>query len=299
MDFESANARFLAHLRSERGASDHTVRAYAADLAAFLAWLRAATGDGATDVSGIGVLDVRGWLASLHGTHEPGTIGRKLSAVRAFFEFLLRSGTVPANPAKGVRPPRRPGKLPRFLSVAEAHAVVEREVDPDDPEAVRDRAVLEVLYGGGLRAAELAGLDLGDVDRAAGLVRVRGKGRKERLVPLTDAAWHAVDAWLAARASLAGAAAGAALFVGRRGARLPVRTLQRLVKRAGLGAAVLQDLHPHALRHTYATHLLDGGGDLRAIQELLGHSSLSTTQRYAHVSLEQLIEAYDKFHPHR
>jgi len=286
---DGAVARFLRHLAVERNASSHTLRAYRTDLDDFARFCAARAVDG---LAAADTRTVRAWLAALHGRGlDAVSVARKLAAVRSCFRFLARRGVVDRNPARDVRGPRLPRRLAGFLPVDETHLLVEARAVGGDARA-RDRAVLELLYATGLRVSELAGLDLDAVDRRERTVRVVGKGRKERIVPFGGKAAAALDAWLARR----GAAAGA-LFVSRRGGRLGVRTLHTVVRRAARAAGLTRRVTPHTLRHSFATHLLDAGADLRAIQELLGHSRLSTTQRYTHVGADQLMKVYDAAHP--
>lgn len=287
---------FLTYLRVSRALSPNTLKAYTQDLKAFGEYL-APQGVGLTKV---GHLHIRGFLGVQSVTLSAATRARRLAALKAFYGFLTRRKLVDVNPARRVKTPKLPQRLPRAVPVDEAFALMEA---PDEEKLleVRDGAMLEVLYGGGLRVSELVGLDLGDVDRAAGLVRVLGKGNKERLCPLHEGVLERLDAWLAVRPQLLAKPgqkqAPEALFLNFRGGRLTTRSVQRhlerYVKRLGLNRAVT----PHALRHSYATHLLAGGVDIRSIQELLGHASLSTTQRYTAVSFEQLQSVYDKAHP--
>lgn len=224
-------------------------------------------------------------------------MGRHLSALRTFFTFLKREGRVEQNAAKTVGTPRRGGRLPRTLSVSEAAAVVETK-GRRGALGLRDRALLELLYATGLRVSELVGLRLGDLDLSLRQARTLGKGRKERVVPFGQPAAAALRAWLEARASLAPAAPDAEIvFLNARAGRLTDRSVRRVLDRAVLEAAVPRHASPHALRHSFATHLLAAGADLRSIQELLGHASLSTTQRYTHLDAERLIEVYRKSHP--
>jgi integrase/recombinase XerC len=293
--------RFVAHLADEKRASPHTVSAYRRDLeqlAAFVAERRPGAGPRELDV-----LVLRGFLGQLARTHAPPSVARKIASVRAFLRFLQRRGEVEKNAAMELALPKVRRPLPTFVNV-DAAAEIMTAPDEDSAEGLRDRAVLETLYGAGLRVSELCGLDLGDVEAGShdlGSVRVLGKGSKERVVPLGSAAMAAVAAYLARRGELRAVRSGAldprALFVSRRGTRLGVRQVQLLVHRYGALGAGRADLHPHALRHTCATHLLDGGADLRAIQKMLGHESLSTTQRYTHVSIDHLMKVYDAAHP--
>jgi len=246
---------------------------------------------------------LRSFLGELSRTVSPPTIGRKLASVRTFFGWLERESVVRKNPAAALASPKLRRKLPLFLSADAAGEVMRVPLDAavSQAERVRDAAMLEVLYGSGLRVSELVGLDLDHVAFERDELRVLGKGKKERLVPLGGKAREAILAYLGSRPELRNERTGAqdprALFLGRRGTRLGVRRVQTLVHRYGALGAGRSDLHPHALRHSCATHLLEGGADLRAIQELLGHSSLATTQRYTHVSLDQLMRVYDRAHP--
>jgi integrase/recombinase XerC len=293
-----ALAAFLRYLEAERRASPNTIDAYARDLRTLVDFARDRKEDGS--VRAIDVYVLRGWLGQLARTHAASSIGRKVAAARTWMRWLRRQGVLATNPAEELASPKVKRPLPTFVSVDAAKEIVE---SPDDSTAIgaRDRAVLELLYGCGLRVSELAGLSLGDVDLADKSVRVLGKGRKERIVPLGGKAEDAVRAYLARRAEIVHPRTrqqdARALFLSPRGARLYPRAIQLLVARYGALGAGRADLHPHALRHTCATHLLDGGADLRAIQEMLGHSSLSTTQRYTHVSMDHLLRAYDAAHP--
>ncbi|AKT36071.1 tyrosine recombinase XerC [Chondromyces crocatus] len=255
----------------------------------------------------VDVLLLRSFLGTLARTHSPASIARKIAAVRALLRYLERLGEVTKNPATALSLPKVRRPMPTFLNVDAAAEVMEIP-DEDSPEGLRDRAMLETLYGAGLRVSELCGLDLGNVSWRSGpagereaTLRVIGKGDKERLVPLGSKAVAAMRVYLEARGQLRHPKTGAldprAVFVSRRGVRLGPRWVQKLVQRYGALGAGRADLHPHALRHTCATHLLDGGADLRAIQKMLGHASLSTTQRYAHVSVDHLIKVYDEAHP--
>jgi integrase/recombinase XerC len=245
------------------------------------------------------VLLLRGYLGQLARTHTPASIARKIGAARAFFRYLRRRGEVEKSPADELSLPKVRKPLPTFLNVDAAKEVVTTP-GKSSAEDLRDRAMLETLYGSGLRVSELCGLDIGDIDLPSS-VRVLGKGNKERVVPLGSCAAAALEAYLARRSELRHPKTGAcdpkALFLSRLGRRIGVRRIQTLVQAYGALGAGRADLHPHALRHTFATHLLDGGADLRSIQKLLGHASLSTTQRYTHVSIDHLMKVYDAAHP--
>jgi integrase/recombinase XerC len=299
----------------ERAYSRHTLAAYGRDLEEFRRRYRDENGAD-PDPAKVQPADVRAFIASLYRINDASSIARKLSSLRALYRFLVARGRVSVNPARQVSSPKRKKALPRALDVDAAAALVESPTAPaaqggrasgaPSPAALRDRALLEVLYGSGLRVSECCALDLDDVDRDrygdGSLVQVRrGKGGKERLVPLGGAAIAAVDAYLAEarprfRHPTSGAQDGRALFLNQRGRRLTPRSVQRMVSRWALLAGT--EATPHALRHSFATHLLDGGVDLRSIQELLGHASLSSTQIYTKVSLDHLMKVYDAAHPH-
>jgi len=295
--------RFAEYLAHERRCSAHTVLAYRRDLSGLVAFLsdQLSRPPALSDVTRF---SLRAWLGELAQALAPTSIARKLSSVRALFVFLGRAGLARDNPAALLQSPKLSRGLPLVLRaeaaaevmVAPAEAALGGEV-----EQLRDSVVLELLYGSGLRVSELGALDLSAVDVRGAELRVLGKGRKERLVPLGGKSIEALERYLPRRAELRDPRTGQldehALLLTRRGKRLGVRRIQALVQRYGALGAGRPDLHPHALRHSYATHLLEGGADLRVIQELLGHSSLSTTQRYTHVSLDQLLSVYDKAHP--
>jgi integrase/recombinase XerC len=282
-------AAFLRHLAVERNASAHTLRSYANDLTDFQAFLAAR---GTPDLAAADLRLVRAWLAALHARGlAPASVARKLAALRSCFRFLVRRGVMEGNPAREARSPRQPRKLVTFLPIDEATQLVDGRAVGGASRA-RDIAILELLYASGLRVSELSGLDLDDVDRTECTVRVLGKGRKERIVPYGTQAARALETWLGERGEQ-----GGPVFTNARGGRLTVRSVHTIVRRAARAAGITRRVSPHTLRHTFATHLLDGGADLRAIQELLGHSRLSTTQRYTHVGAEQLMKVYDRAHP--
>ncbi len=298
---EETVARFVRHLEEERQASPHTVAAYRRDLGQLVKFIRDKHPRVRT-ASDIDIFLLRSFLGQLARTHAPPSIGRKIAAVRSFLHYLEVRGEITANAAATLELPKVRRPLPTFVNVDAAAEVVESP-DESSAEGQRDRAMLEVLYGSGLRVSELVGLNLGDVefDADAGRVRVLGKGRKERIVPFGSLAKNALTKWMVCRKELSHPKTGEldpqALFLSRMGKRIGVRQVQHLVRRYGALGAGRADLHPHALRHTFATHLLDGGADLRAIQRMLGHASLSTTQRYTHVSTEHLMKVYDAAHP--
>lgn len=297
--FARALAGFESHLTSERNVSAHTVRAYVGDAAALL-WDMARVGY--TRLGEIDLRDIRGWLAGLQSTGAERTSLRRRSAgVRSFFAWATREGIVDVDPASGLRSPRATRTLPPTLDTAAARemmdAALARVAEGEGPLALRDVAILETLYGAGIRVAELCGIDTGDLDRERRVIRVLGKGNKERVVPLGLPAWRALDGWLEVRGQVARPGAGDAVFVGERGARIDQRVVRRIVHAALQVVEGAPDLGPHGLRHAMATHLLEGGADLRSVQEILGHASLQTTQIYTHVSAERLRTAYRQAHP--
>jgi integrase/recombinase XerC len=287
---------FLRQLHIVRHASPNTLRAYARDLADFLSFLGM---EGIGDWRQVTVVTLRRFLNHLFAQgYERRTIARKLSAVRALFRFLAQTGRIAANPAAELRQPRLPQKLPTVLDETQADALLSAP-DPKTPRGIRDRALLELLYAAGLRVSELANLTVRDVDFAEGLVRVKGKGDKERFVPLHDEALHWLHRYLQeSRPQFLRRAKKVtdALFVSQKGTPLTVRQIHRLVTGYASKALGLK-VSPHALRHSFATHLLEGGADLRAIQELLGHASLAATQIYTRLSRSHLRRIYEKAHP--
>ncbi len=299
MELRAAVEAYLAELTHERGYSRHTVRAYGADLADLVGFAEAL---GESDSASLDLETLRDWLwrGSQSGL-AAATLGRRVSSARSFTAWLARRGLTNHDPGLRLRTPRAGRRLPRVLTRAQMDTLLDglqaRAAD-GDPVAVRDVAVIELLYASALRVSELVGLDIDDVDRSARTVRVLGKGAKERVVPYGAPAASAIDDYLArARPALRSEQSGAALLLGARGGRLSTRSVYELVARElrelpGTGPA-----GPHALRHTAATHLLDGGADLRIVQELLGHASLATTQLYTHVSTERLRESYRLAHP--
>ncbi|MBI4589226.1 MAG: tyrosine recombinase XerC [Candidatus Rokubacteria bacterium] len=280
---------FLRYQAVERGASAHTLRSYRADLDQFLRFLAARR---VKQIVHVDVRLVRQYLAWLYEARlSRASIARKLAAIRSCLAFLTRRGRLSKNPAREVRAPRVPSKLVSFLPVDEAMGLLDH-LFPTSIGGVRDKAILEMLYATGTRVAELCRLDLADLDRSRGAVRVRGKGNRERIIPVGDAALRAVDAYLAIRGDADGP-----LFWNLRGGRLTVRSVHRIVRARSRAAGLTRRVSPHTLRHTFATHMLDAGADLRLIQDLLGHSRLSTTQRYTHVSADHLMKVYDAAHP--
>jgi integrase/recombinase XerC len=280
--------KFIDFLKAEQGVSLHTLRAYSRDLDEFASFLDEKPKD-------IDYLDIRSYIASLHHRElKKSSISRKLAAIRSFFKYLHREGYVKKNPAKLVSSPKVPKTLPRFLDVDETFSLMDTPKG-DTFRPTRDKAMLELLYSSGLRVSELTSLDVVDLDMKESVVRVKGKGRKERIVPIGSKSMEALQNYLPERISLK--KKSPALFLNNRGGRLTQRSVRRILVNYSRMINLKGDVGPHTLRHTFATHLLHEGADLRSIQELLGHSSLSTTQKYTHVDIRHLAEVYDKAHP--
>jgi integrase/recombinase XerC len=298
--------QFLEHLKYERNVSNHTLRNYESDLTQFLDYLAPADPESGKrnepELSSVDHITIRDWLATLHTAQKKkSSIARKLAALRTFFQFLVREGLLELNPAKLVSTPRLEKKLPQHLSIEEAIRFIETP-DLNTDLGKRDRAILELMYATGVRVAELTTLNLADIDYRNQLIRVTGKRRKQRIVPFGEPAAIALKEYLKIRDNLLYKAPVSeredeALFLNYQGTRITTRSVGRMVEKYIRICAGMHNISPHALRHSFATHLLDSGADLRDIQELLGHARLSTTQIYTHVSMEKLIEVYDKAHP--
>lgn len=283
---------FLAHLTLERRLSPLTARAYRRDLECLAEFCDA---QGITDFTELRSHHLRRFAAQSHaGGLAPRSIQRRLSGVRSFMNWLIREGVLKQNPGADISAPQAPRNLPGTLDVDQMSQLL--KIEGDEPETVRDRAILELFYSSGLRLAELTGLDLGDVDLADGSVRVTGKGRKTRIIPVGRLAREAVRAWLKVRGELAGPGE-TALFTGPRGGRISPRTVQARVKLWAQRSGLSQRVYPHLLRHSFATHVLESSGDLRSVQEMLGHADISTTQIYTHLNFQHLAQVYDKAHP--
>ena len=289
---------FGRHLRAEKGRSENTQRAYLGDVRHLLS---DAAGRGVTDLDQLSLADLRAWLGEqAQAQAARATIARRAAAARTFLGWAEHTGRIPTNPAVRLVAPKRGSSLPGVLKHDEANRLLDIaavRADDDDPVHVRDRAVLELLYASGIRVGELVGLDIDDLDLRERLVRVMGKGSKERIVPFGGPASTALQAWLDVRTRLATAGSGPALFLGRRGRRVDARQVREVVHVLLSHLPDAPDLGPHGLRHSAATHLLDGGADLRMVQELLGHASLATTQIYTHVSVDRLRSSYERAHP--
>ncbi|MHB0913306.1 MAG: tyrosine recombinase XerC [Armatimonadota bacterium] len=284
--------RFIEYISAVKDASEHTVRGYASDIAQFLAFLDEA--ELSADPGSIDSRVLRRYIARLHRDGAARTsISRKLASLRALFKYLLKKGTIKLDPTLGLSAPKLEKRLPKFLRPEQIESLLSRP-DISQPMGARDAAILEVLYATGVRVSELSGMDLSNLDMNAGEVRVFGKGRKERIVLIGRAAREALATYLAQREAREGERA---LFINRFGGRLSARSIHRLVDKYFMQVSDEMKISPHVLRHTFATHMMEHGADLRSIQELLGHVSISTTQIYAHVSKERLKQVYESAHP--
>ena len=283
---------FCSYMETERNLSPHTVAAYRCDLEQLAVFVCREKGEGVT-AADVDHHLLRSYLATLGKNNRKSSIGRKLAAIRSFYKYLLRHGTIDKNPAELISTPKKENRLPFHLDIDQTTTLMEAATE-DKKHFLRDRAILETLYSSGLRVSELTGLDTDDIDLGGGLVRVLGKGGKERIVPVGSKAVAAVREYLVERG---GSGASGPLFLNTRGDRINRRSVTRIVDTYVLKIAAFKRISPHTLRHTFATHMLEGGADLRAIQELLGHTSLSTTQKYTHVGIDRLMEVYDKAHP--
>jgi integrase/recombinase XerC len=294
-EIQKGMRKFLDSLRGERNASVHTLRAYGNELKRFAEYL----GPEARWKE-IDHVTIRGFLAHLHGCGlSKVSVARSLAALRSMYKWLAREGMVQQNPAKLVATPRLPKKLPRVPTMEEINGLLNSEMPESVAFPERDRAIFELLYGCGLRNSELVGTELGDIEEANGVILVRGKGKKQRYVPLEGAAAEALTAYRAARQRVLNATGKSTrqLFINQRGGPLTSRSVGRIVKQIAIARGLPPDIHPHTLRHAFGTHMLTEGADLRAIQELLGHERLSTTQKYTQLSITHVMEVYDKTHP--
>jgi integrase/recombinase XerC len=298
--------QFIHYLSVEKNASPHTCRCYQRDLEGFEDFLKNSgmylTSSGEVEMTKVDRIAIRKYLSTLHRRNKKSSIARKISTLRSFFRYLNREQIITSNPAKSVSTPKVEKTLPTTLTVDEAFRLMESPKSFSEKFSsarvknvrLRDRAILELLYSSGLRVSELVGLNSNQIDLDLGIVKVMGKGRKERIVPVGMKAVESLKAYLNERGGLKGEEP---LFVNSVGGRLSARSVGRLIKKYTKHSGIFRKVSPHSLRHTFATHLLDAGADIREIQEMLGHSSLSTTQRYTHVSMGKLMEVYDKAHP--
>ena len=299
---------FLESLVTEKGYSDHTRRAYRKDLLDFLSFLaQSPFTDSArrkqvpvVKLKQIDAMMLRGYLGFLHRKNKKATIARKLSAIRSFFKYLVKKGVISENPAELVLTPKQDKTLPVYLSVDEMFRLLD-SIQTDTLLGLRNRAIFETLYSSGIRVSELAEMNFSDVDFSAAVVQVSGKGNKQRIVPVGQKALAAIKAYRTRLQKQTGRLSinEGPLFLNRFHKRLSPRSIARILKKLVDSVGLLTPVSPHALRHTFATHMLDAGADLRAVQELLGHKSLSTTQKYTHVSIDRLMETYDRAHPRK
>ncbi len=305
MDLRDLTRDFLQALLHRKGYSPHTVKSYQADLNHFLEFLSAKEKTGAEGVARLEAeslvpRDIRTYLGGLFGHYRRTSIARRLSAIRSFFAFLEKEGILDGNPAKEISSPRLEKTIPGYLTVDDVFRLLERP-EKGTPAGLRDLAILELLYSCGIRVGELAGLNISSIDPDERLLKVKGKGNKERIVPVGRHALKAIKYYLDASENLrkkeSGHPGGGPLFMNQRGGRLSTRSVRRILKRYVDECGLSPEISPHSMRHTFATHMLEGGADLRSVQELLGHESLSTTQKYTHVTLDRLMEVYDKAHP--
>jgi integrase/recombinase XerC len=289
-DLETRIESFLQHLEKERRLSPHTVIAYRRDLNALISFRER----NPVSIESLDSYFIRRFASDCHRKGaSPRSVSRRLSAVRCFFNYLMRTGVVSANPAINIQAPKPSRRLPATLDADEVASLL--KLSTEDALGMRDRAILELFYSSGLRLAELVGVDLGDIDFQDGTVRVTGKGNKTRVVPVGRHALEALKAWMLIREPMV--SKEEAMFVTQRGTRIACRTVQARLKRWGLRHGATTSIHPHMLRHSFATHMLESSGDLRAVQELLGHASISTTQVYTHLDFQHLAQIYDKAHP--
>ncbi len=287
---------FFTHMEIEKGCSKATLRSYEKDLVQFEEFLSTRS-ESLSNPEKISVDHIRSFLAKLHGRKlAKSTLSRKLSTLRSFFKYMVRHHFIVSDPMAGIRNPKQEVRQPRSLNVDQAVNILDSKcgVEPQDK---RDLAIAELLYGSGLRVSEAVSLGIYDVDTSSGLVRVTGKGNKERLSPLSDTAREALDSYLAVRDELGPALEETALFIGNRGGRINRRQVNRILLRMSEEAGVYGGVHPHMLRHSFASHMLQSGADMRSVQELLGHENLTTTQRYTHLNLQHIMNVYDKTHP--
>ena len=298
-DLSVASSRFLQFVELEQGRSVNTVTAYRKDLATFINY---ASEVGCATMDQVGIFELRGWLAQQRAAGlSPATLARRATAVRAFFAWAFRTHLIEVDPASSLVIPKVPKRLPHVLAKSQATEAMERvqlRADDESPVHIRDVAILELLYATGIRVGELVGIDISDFDRARKTLKVIGKGNKQRVVPYGAVAAQTIDKYLAtARPALVNEKSGNAAFLGARGKRIDQRAVRTMVHQVLQSLGSVPDLGPHGLRHSAATHLLEGGADIRAVQEILGHASLATTQLYTHVSMDRLRAVFDQAHP--
>ena len=283
----------MHYLQYEKNSSPHTLRAYAQDLKSFVSFLAK---EGVDSFKQVTSEHVRSYLVEMMRHYKRRTVSRRLSTLRSFFKYLLKKGKLEHQPTEAIFNPKQNKDLPQFLTVDEIFALL-RAPKEDNILSKRDKAILELLYATGMRVSELVGLNLEDIDLKEGVIRVYGKGRKERLAFLGEPAKRALEMYLKGRPTLLKNNTQRAVFLNAKGGRLTARSVHRIVKKYGILGGIYKNVYPHILRHSFATHLLNQGADLRTVQELLGHANLGTTERYTHVTVERLMEVYNKTHP--
>ena len=295
MDVDRIVDAYATYLEAVKGASGETVRGYVKDVVAFIEFCE----KNGADPLNLSKRTIRAYFGEVSKDLSPASIMRLVAALRNFYSYLKDKGYIEQNPWKSIRPPKVPKKLPEFLTIPEAEELIDVLEKDKSPKALRDKAILEVLYGCGLRVSELVGLDVGDIDLEGRTLRVLGKGSKERIVPLGEYAIDALREYLRVRNQIGRDMErdNSALFLNMRGKRLTDRSVRRILDNYALKAGLDRHIHPHVLRHTYATHMLEGGADLRSIQELLGHARIGTTQRYTHVTMARILDVYRRTHP--
>jgi integrase/recombinase XerC len=296
---------YLDAIATQKGFSENTYRAYERDLEEFFAFVekdsrQQDTGKDLSRIAKIDPLSIRAYLGHLHKKNKKSTVARKLSAIRTFFKFLVKQGILEASPAETIQTPRQEKPIPAYLAVDDMFRLLDSICD-DSVAGLRNRAIFETIYSSGLRVSELAGLNWGDIDTGRGMLRVLGKGSKERIVPIGQKALAAIHAYRERlmREAVCDCDQAAPVFLNYRNGRLTPRSIARILDKLVLECSLQVPVSPHALRHSFATHMLDAGVDLRVVQELLGHKSLSTTQKYTHVSIDRLMATYDKAHPRK
>ena len=292
---------YLDALATQRGFSQNTCRAYEKDLDEFFEFIKKDARQPRVDlIKQVDPLGIRAYLGYLHKNNKKSTIARKLSAIRTFFKFLVKQGIIETNPTETIQTPKQDKAIPAYLAVDDMFRLLD-SIDTDTLAGLRNRAIFETIYSSGLRVSELAGLNCGSIDSRRGMLRVMGKGSRERIVPVGRRALEAIQSYRMQLLKEKGIKSehGSALFLNYRNGRLTPRSVARILDQLVLQCSLLVSVSPHALRHSFATHMLDAGVDLRVVQELLGHKSLSTTQKYTHVSIDRLMATYDKAHPRK
>ena len=289
---------FVNYLKHQKGYSHNTLRAYTVDLRDFFSFLLDKCGFSEKDgIEKVSIYEIRSFIGSMYKNHKKSTVARKLSSLRSFFNFLEKTGIIKKNPAWNISFPKSEKYLPRHLNVDEVFKILDIKNETSDWKLLRDKAMLELLYSCGIRAGELVSLNVEDIDMQEKVIKIRGKGNKERIVPIGRYALKALKEYLSVLGNIKKGRLAGALFLNREGKRISDRSVRRIVKKYVVKKGLSWDISPHSLRHSFATHLLEGGADIRVVQEMLGHANLSTTQRYTHLTLDALMQVYDRAHP--